>query len=366
MQFEVQKSVLLKAIADTNGAVEKRNTIEILQNIKIDVADDKVILTATDMDILISSEFACDMKSSGKTTVPAQMFFDIIRKIPDGAVLLKLENNTNLQIKSGRSKFSLPCIDAEEYPSLAEGEFSNFLEIEGAKFAKIIDQSRFAISLDESRYYLNGLYFQAYKSDQVNQIRAVATDGHRLALSFFDAEISETFAVIIPRKSVNEIRRIIEGVKNIKVAISRTKIKITADKSMILSKLIDGEYPDYQKVIPKNNSAIALIPKKPLFDCVDRVATMAMDKHKSIKVILENGKISFQIGSDENVIAFEEMEVNYSGERIETGFNAKYFLDIISHIENEEIIIRFRDSMAPALIEAKDLNSVFVIMPVRV
>jgi len=366
MQFEVQKSIILKAISDTNGAVEKKNTIPVLQNIKIDVADDRVVLSATDMDILITSSFECDMKNSGQTTVPAQMFFDIIRKIPEGPILVKLENKTNLQIKSGKSKYNLPCIDASEFPALSEGEMNQEIEIDAVKICKMIDKTRFAISNDESRYYLNGLFLQGYSKENLNQIRTVATDGHRLALSFMDNPIEQVFSVIIHRKSVNEIRRIIDGIKKIKVAVSRSKIRIIADKSMIISKLIDGEFPDYEKVLPKNNSHLALINRKNLFDCVDRVSTVANDKHRSVKVSVENGKMSLQVGSDDNPLAFEELDITYSGDRIETGFNSRYMLDIISQIDKEELMIRFRDGMSPALIEAQEMSSVYVLMPVRV
>jgi DNA polymerase-3 subunit beta len=366
MQFEVHKNIILKAISDTIGAVEKKNTIPVLQNIKIAVADDKVVLSATDMDILITSSFDCDMKNSGSTTVPAQMFFDIIRKIPDGLILIKLDNSLILQIKSGKSKYNLTCIDPSEFPALAETEMSNQISIDPLKLIKMIDKTRFAISNDESRYYLNGLFLQFYMQDDIKEIRTVATDGHRLALSFMDSDFAESSSVIIPKKSVNEIRRIIDGVKNVSINLSRTKIKIVADRTTIISKLIDGEFPDYQKVLPKNNTQIALIDRKNLFDCVDRVATVASDKHRSVKLIFETGKVSLQVGLDENPLAFEEMDINYSGEKIETGYNAKYLLDIIAQIDKEQIILKLKDSMSPTLIEAQDMSSIFVIMPVRV
>ena len=370
MQFEVAKQSLLKAISNVSGAVERKNTIPVLQNIKIEAQKtqegDKVILSATDMDILVTATFEADMKKSGVTTVPAQMFFDIVRKIPEGAIMISQESPTILQIKSGKSKYSLPCIDAAEFPNLSEGELGEEIEIKSEDLMKMIDKTRFAISNDETRYYLNGLFFQAFQKDEKIEIRTVATDGHRLALSFLDSDLTKPFGIIIPRKSVNEIRRIIEGAKKIKIAVSRAKIKIIADKSTIVSKLIDGEFPDYDKVLPKNNTHWALVNRKIFFDCVDRVSPVASDKHRSVKVIVENGKMSLQVGSDENSLAFEELDVNYSGERIETGFNSRYLLDIIAQIDKEELIIRFRDGMSPALIEAQDMNSVYVIMPVRV
>ena len=367
MQFEVAKQVLLKAIANVNGAVEKKNTIPVLQNIKIEAKDDKVVLLATDMDILVTSSFESDMKTSGSTTVPAQMFFDIVRKIPDGSsVMISQDSPTIMQIKSGKSKYSLPCIDASEFPNLSEGELSEEIEVEAEKFAKMIDKTRFAISNDETRYYLNGLFLQALQKDSGFELRTIATDGHRLALSFLVSDLKAPFGVILPKKSVAEIRRIIDGSKKVKIAVSRVKIKITTDQTTIVSKLIDGEFPDYDKVLPKNNTQIAVINRRNFFDCVDRVSTVATDKHRSIKLIIENGKMSLQVNTNDGSFAYEELDVNYSGERIETGFNSRYLLDIIGQIDKEELLMRFKDGASPALIEAKDMSSVFVIMPVRI
>lgn len=367
MQFEVAKQVLLKAIANVNGAVEKKNTIPVLQNIKIEAKDDKVVLLATDMDILVTSSFESDMKTRGSTTVPAQMFFDIVRKIPDGSsVMISQDSPTIMQIKSGKSKYSLPCIDASEFPNLSEGELSAEIEVEAEKFAKMIDKTRFAISNDETRYYLNGLFLQALQKDSGFELRTIATDGHRLALSFLISDLKAPFGVILPKKSVAEIRRIIDGSKKVKIAVSRVKIKITTDQATIVSKLIDGEFPDYDKVLPKNNTQIAVINRRNFFDCVDRVSTVATDKHRSVKLIIENGKMSLQVNTNDGSFAYEELDVNYSGERIETGFNSRYLLDIIGQIDKEELLMRFKDGASPALIEAKDMSSVFVIMPVRI
>lgn len=367
MQFEVAKQILLKAISSVNGAVEKKNTIPVLQNIKIEANNDKVVLSATDMDILITSSFESDMKKGGSTTIPAQMFFDIVRKIPDSSnIMISQESGTVLQIKSGKSKYSLPCIESGEFPNLSEGELGEEIEIESGQLIKMIDKTRFAISNDETRYYLNGLYLQAMKKDSGFELRTVATDGHRLALSFFTVDLKIAFGVILPKKSVAEIRRIIDGTKKLKISVSRVKIKIIAGQVTIVSKLIDGEFPDYDKVLPKNNNQIAVINKKIFFDCVDRVSTVATDKHRSVKMILENGKMNLQVSTSDGSFAYEEMDISYSGEKIETGFNARYLLDIIGQVDKEELMMRFKDGFSPALIEAKDLNSAFVIMPVRI
>jgi DNA polymerase-3 subunit beta len=370
MQFEVAKNLLLKAIASVNGAVEKKNTIPVLQNIKIDAKDDKVLLSATDMDVLITSAFESDMKTGGSTTVPAQMFFDIVRKIPEGNIMISQESPTILQIKSGKSKYSLPCIEASEFPNLSEGELGEEVVVEADKLAKMIDKTRFAISTDETRYYLNGLYLQSMQKDSANgsefELRTVATDGHRLALSFLVTELKTAFGVILPKKSVAEIRRIIDGVKSLKIAVSRVKIKVVADQTTIVSKLIDGEFPDYDKVLPKNNTQIAVINKKIFFDCIDRVSTVATDKHRSVKLTVENGKMNLQVSTNDGSFAYEELDVTYTGDKIETGFNSRYLMDIVGQIDKEELLMCFKDSASPAIIEAKDMTSVFVIMPVRI
>lgn len=368
MQFEVSKQVLLKAISSVNGAVEKKNTIPVLQNIKITAENDKIVLHATDMDIMVTSSFEADMKKSGSTTVPAQMFFDIVRKISDSAnILLSQESESILQIKSGKSKYNLPCIDASEFPNLSEGELGEEIEVPSEELAKMIDKTRFAISNDETRYYLNGLYLHAFEKETGFELRTAATDGHRLALSFLPLDKLKTaFGIIIPKKSVAEIRRVIDGSETVKVSVSRVKIKIISNQTTIVSKLIDGEFPDYDKVLPKDNKQIALINKKEFFDCVDRVSTVATDKHRSVKLILENGKLELQVNTNDGSFAQEEMDVNYSGDKIETGFNSRYLLDIIGQINKEELMMRFKDSNSPAILEAKDMSSIFVIMPVRI
>lgn len=368
MQFEVSKPVLLKAIASVNGAVEKKNTIPVLQNIKIEVVDNRINMAATDMDILVTTAFEADVRTAGTTTVPAQMFFDIVRKIPDLSNIMILQDTpTILQIKSGKSKYNLPCIEAGEFPNLSEGELDKEVEIESDKLAKMIDKTRFAISSDETRYYLNGLFLQSFKNEGGYELRCVATDGHRLALSYAASDdLNVEFGVILPKKSVAEIRRIIDGKEKIKISVSRVKIKIVAGNATIVSKLIDGEFPDYDKVLPKNNGQLAVIDKKAFFDCVDRVSTVATDKHRSVKLTVENGKMNLQVSTSDGSFAYEEFDVGYTGEKIETGFNSRYLLDVIGQIDKEELWMKFKDGASPALLEAKDMHSTFVIMPVRV
>lgn len=366
MQFEVQKSLLQKAISDVYGAVEKKNTISVLQNVKIEAKQNKIDLFATDMDILVNSNFQCEIAKEGSTTVPAQMFFDIIRKIPESKILIDQTSENQLTIKAGKSIYNLPCIDASEFPSLSEGDLGDETQVDSQKLCRMIDKTRFAISNDETRYYLNGLFLQAVSNDQIKEIRTVATDGHRLAIASSSIDHQQNFGVIIPKKSVNEIRRIIDGSKTIKIQVSRVKIKISTDNSVIISKLIDGEFPDYEKVLPKNNPHAIKLTKKHFFDSIDRVSTLANDKHRSIKLAIETGKINLQVSTNEGSFAHEEIDVDYASDKIETGFNSRYLLEVIGQVDKDELTIHFKDGFSPALVEANDLGAKFVIMPIRI
>ncbi len=368
MQFKVDKSTLLKSLSSVNGAVEKKNTIPVLQNVKISAENGKIILSATDMDILITAVFQTEMQSNGQTTVPAQMFYDIIRKIPESnSIQISQESPNLLQISSGKSKYNLPCIDASEFPSLSEGELEEEVEIKSKDLSQMIDKTRFAISSDETRYYLNGLFLQSIKTDGGFELRSVATDGHRLAMSKSKNDnLKSEFGVILPKKSVNEIKRIIDSAETIKISVSETKIKIITENATILSKLIDGEFPDYEKVVPKGNDKIALINKKALFDSVDRVSTVASDKHKSVKLTIEDNKITLQINANDGSYAHEELEANYQEEKVEIGFNSRYLLDVIGQVDKEELSMKFKDGNSPSLVEAKDFSAIYVIMPVRI
>ena len=374
MQFQISKSAILKALTNVSGAVEKRNTIPVLLNVKIEAIDGGLNLTATDMDIVITSSAEALITKQGSTTIPAQLFFDIIRKIPDTAdINIELEEGgSNIKITYSRSKFSLPCLDPVEFPILSEGDMPVNFNIKTAELIKIIDQTKFAIPSDETRQYLNGLFLHSLVVNGNIELRAVATDGHRLALaSSQQSSLTQIISgaisgVIIPKKTVYEIRKIIEGNEDANIAFSKAKIKVISGNSTIISKLIDGDYPEYDRVIPKGNDKIVKVDRKLLFDAVDRVATVAVDKNKSIKVILENNQMILQVKTNDSGDGSEEIEVNFSETIIETGFNSRYFLEIIGQINKDKINLNFRDGVSPVIINTDDQNSLYVIMPIRV
>lgn len=370
MKFEISKALILKALSNVNGAVEKRNTIPVLLNVKIEAKNGKIDLTATDMDIVIVSSSLANVKKDGATTVPAQLFYDVVRKIPDGVnidVALS-EDKSNIKISYGKFKFSLPCIDPAEFPVLSEGEMAVNFNIKSAELIKIIDQTKFAISSDETRFYLGGMFLHATQGAKGIELRGVATDGHRLALAS-SSQSSLTSAiggVIIPKKTINEIRKIIEGNEESEVSFSKAKIKVKSGGSTVISKLIDGEFPEYDKVIPKGNDKMVKVDRKLLFDAIDRVATIATDKNKSIKFVLSEGKITLQVSTSDGGNADEEIEASFKGGTIETGFNSRYLLEIVGQIDQDQININLKDGNSPALINTGDNSGLYVIMPVRI
>ncbi len=369
MKFQINKIAIVKALSNVNGAVEKRNTIPVLLNVKIEAKNGRLTLTATDMDIVITSSAEALINQEGCSTVPAQLFYDIIRKIPDNSdITVELTTDSILKIIYGKSKFSLPCLDSTEFPVLSEGDMTFNFNIKSSELIKIIDQTKFAIPTDETRFYLNGLFFHSIEKDGDFELRAVATDGHRLALaSSRQSSIDKIIpGIIIPKKAIIEIRKIIEGNEDVNISFSKAKIKVESGNSVVISKLIDGEFPEYERVIPKQNDKIVKVDRKAIFSAVDRVATIANDKNKSIKLLLEENKITFQVKNNDNGDGSEEIEVNFTGDSIETGFNSRYFLEIIGQINKEEINIHFKDGTSPALIDTKDNDSLYVIMPIRI
>lgn len=372
MQFEIGKSSLLKILSNVNGAVERKNTIPILLNVKIEARAGKLNFTTTDMDIVITATTSeATIIEEGATTIPAQLLYDIVRKIPEGVTInLQLQDNGNLAvIKYGKSKFTLPCLDPIEFPVLSEGEMTHNFIVSSTELARIIDKSKFAISNDETRYYLNGLFLHVTKNNEGKfELRGVATDGHRLALSSFEHAdfVEEIPGIIIPRKTVNEIRRIIDGEGSIKISLSKSKIQVKCSNATIISKLIDGQFPQYNQVIPKHNDKIVEIDKKTIFDAIDRVATIANDKHRTIKLVLESGKILLQVSSSDGGFADEEIAIGFEGDKIEAGFNSRYLMEIISQINSDSISFKFNDNFSPVIVNSPEMSGLYVIMPVRV
>lgn len=374
MKFVAEKEDLVKALNNVSGAVGKKNiTIAILLNIKLEVKGSALSLTGTDLDIVVTSNIKVSSAKDGATTVPSQLFFDIAKKIPDGsqiAVELKSEGKI-MEIKYGKSKFKLPCLNSDDYPVIEEGKAEKSFEMKTQDFVDIIDKTRFAISSDETRYYLNGIYFHSKEVGKGKKTRGVATDGHRLAMveTEMPKKCDDIGGVIIPKKTVGEMRKILEGAEStVKVSLSKSKIKLETKNTVIVSKLIDGEYPDYEKVIPPENDKVVKINKKLLAESIDRVSTVATDKHRAIKLSVTKNTLTLQVNTAEGGFGNEELKIAYDKEDfIEIGFNSRYMLDILSQMSSNKVMIKFKDGNSPAILQGEnEQNALFVLMPVRI
>ena len=363
MKFTIDRSSFLKPLGHIYSVVERRNTIPILSNVLIESDASKVSFTATDMDMDIVETVGCIVSSQGKLTVSAHTLYDIVRKLPDGSEIQIELIDLNVEVSAGKSRFILPTLPVDDYPIMTEIEKGNEFSLEAVDLANLIDNTKFAISSEETRYYLNGIYLHVpdIKSDK---LRAVATDGHRLA----QAEVpipkgAENMpGVILPRKAVGEVRKLIDSTDGlVTIIISKTKAKFIFPTSILTTKLIDGSFPDYQRVVPKENLNKLLVSNSHFSKAIDRVSTVSMEKSRAVKLSLSNNVLLLQVNSHDLGNASEELDVNYTSDPIDIGFNARYLLDISGQIQGKDI------ELSPALITDPDQEGViFVLMPMRV
>ena len=367
MKISIDRGILLKALNHVQSVVERRNTIPILSNVKIDANEKNISLIATDLDLEIIEFIDANVSVSGSTTVSAHTLYDIVRKIPEESMIeIELKSNDQMEIKSGQSNFDLPCLPDEDFPEMSSGEMPCGFSIESSDLARLIDKARFAISTEETRYYLNGIFLHSVE----NELRSVATDGHRLACikSDLPAGAEDIPSIIIPRKTVGEVRKLIEDSSGaLEIKVSDTKIQFNFNDIQLTSKLIDGTFPDYERVIPKNNDKELLIETRVFASSIDRVATISSDKSKAVKFLLKDGALTLTVVNPEAGKAIETTPVDYNYEELEIGFNARYLLDIASQIDGSNILFALEGSGSPALIaDSDDSQATYVLMPMRV
>ncbi len=372
MKLTIERAALLKSLTHVQSVVERRNTIPILANVLIEAKDGKLGLTATDMDLAIVERVEAEIAQPGATTAPAHTLYDIVRKLPEGAQAeMTFDGGTGrLTLKSGRSRFALACLPVEDFPAMAEGELPSRFALSAADLKGLIDHTRFAISTEETRYYLNGIYLHAAQSDGIDVLRAVATDGHRLArVEMPLPEGAEGMpGVIVPRKAVNELRKLIEDSgESVSVALSETKIRFAFDGIVLTSKLIDGTFPDYERVIPEGNENVLHVACRDFAEAVDRVSTISTEKSRAVKLTLDKGSLVLSATSPENGTATEELEVTYDAPHLEIGFNSRYLLDIAQQIEGDGAEFVMADAASPTLVrDVADGSALYVLMPMRV
>jgi DNA polymerase III subunit beta len=372
MKVTVERSELLKSLGHVHRVVERRNTIPILANVLLHGDRSKLSLKATDLDIEVTDTIAAEVAPGGSTTVPAHMFFDIVRKLPEGAqiVLESSGDRAALAIRAGRSRFTLQTLPESDFPDLAAGEMTHKFALKASDLKRLVDKTQFAISTEETRYYLNGIYLHAAGTAKAQTLRAVATDGHRLAQ--MELELPKGAVgmpgVIVPRKTVGEVHRLIDDPEaEVTIELSPGKIRFTIGDTVLTSKLIDGTFPDYARVIPANNDKQLIVDRKEFEAAVDRVSTVSSERGRAVKLSVNAGRLLLSVTNPDSGSANEELEVEYEADPIDIGFNSRYLLDIAAQIESEAAVLRLADPGSPTLIQDKEQRgALYVLMPMRV
>jgi DNA polymerase-3 subunit beta len=372
MRIIIERSNLLKTLSHVHRVVERRNTIPILSNVLVRTENGALRLKATDLDLEITETVPASGEQEGGTTVPAHLLYDIVRKLPDGAEV-KLATNadgTHMTVTSGRSNFRLQCLPEQDFPDITAGSFSHAFKISGASLARLIERTQFAISTEETRYYLNGIFLHTIEVDGKLALRAVATDGHRLARAEMEAPAgSEGMpGIIVPRKTVGELQKLLDGTQDeVGVELSDSKIRFTIGEVVMTSKLIDGTFPDYQRVIPQGNDKALTLDRQSFSAAVDRVSTISSERGRAVKLAVSGGQLTLTVNSPDSGTATEELAVGYESDDIEIGFNAKYLLDITGQLSGEDAVFMLADAGSPTLIkDGGDDGTLYVLMPMRV
>ena len=375
MKATIERATLLRSLGHIQSVVERRNTIPILSNVLIEAAEGGAVkIMATDLDLqVVETMPAAAVDTPGAITVSAHLLFDIARKLPEGSQVSLEAADNRLAIKAGRSRFHLPTLPRDDFPVIVEGDLPTSFEIPAKVLAELIDRTRFAISTEETRYYLNGIFLHVADDDKP-VLKAAATDGHRLARYTIDQpEGADGMPdVIVPRKAVAELRKVLEESLdgNVQVDLSASKIRFTLGGEggvVLTSKLIDGTFPDYSRVIPTGNDKLLKLDPRSFFEGVDRVATIATEKTRAVKMGLEPDKVTLTVTSPDNGTAAEELPADYKADGFEIGFNATYLKDILSQIDSDTVELHLADAGAPTLIRKDEKSpALYVLMPMRV
>ena len=372
MKISIERGTLLKAVAQAQSVVERRNTIPILANVLMEAEGDQVSFRATDLDIEVVDRAPAMVERPGVTTVSAVMLHESVRKLPDGALVTLADDPAagRLTVTAGKSTFNLATLPKEDFPVMASSEYATNFAAPAPVLRRLFDKAKFAISTEETRYYLNGVYMHVSAGEDGPVLRCVATDGHRLAR--IDAALPPGAegmpGVIVPRKTVNELRKLLDDDEaQIAVSVSETKVRFATPAITMTSKVIDGTFPDYTRVIPMNNSRRLEVDATDFAKAVDRVATVSSERSRAVKLSLDEDRLILSVNAPDSGAAEEELAVAYGDERLEIGFNAKYLLEIASQVDRENAVFLFNSSGDPTLMrEGNDTSAVYVVMPMRV
>lgn len=371
MHFTIEREIFVKALARVQGIVEKRSTIPILSNVLIQAENDTIRLIATDLEVGMKTSYPATVKKSGKITVSAKKLFEIIREFPEGEVSFISKENCWIELRCGKAIFNIVGLSPEEFPYFPETENQTFIQIPAELLKQMVEKTAYAISTDETKYNLNGIYFREVELDGEKTLRLVATDGHRLALYQANIDVSEIpqvqTGVILPRKGIQELRKITEeGNGEIELGFFDNNAVVQRDQTTVVMRLVDGEFPDYERVIPKTRDQEALVDRDALLHVLKRISILASERSRGVKMQLSPNVLELSSSNPELGEAREDLEIDYQGPEVTIGFNARYLLDILQNIDDETIEMIFKDQVSPTMISPqnnKDYQT--VIMPMR-
>jgi DNA polymerase III subunit beta len=372
MRLVIERSELMRALGHVTSVVERRTTIPILSNVLLKAVGTSLELKATDLEREVVEAVSAQVDQPGAITVPAHMLNDIVRKLPEGSEveMVRDAERERLTIRAGQSRFALQTIAADDFPDLAAGEMSHTFEMPASDLKSLIEKTRFAISTEETRYYLNGIYLHTAERGGQPTLRAVATDGHRLAQLDVDRPRGAEGmpGVIVPRKTVHELHRLIEATEAvITVGVSGSKIRFEIGPITLTSKLIDGSFPDYQRVIPQANDKSMKVSNSQFMSAVDRVSTIASERGRAVKLAIAPEKLVLSVTNPDGGSATEELAVDYGAAGLEIGFNARYLLDISGQLESDTLQFLLADPGSPTMVkDGGDDRALYVLMPMRV
>jgi DNA polymerase III subunit beta len=371
MEFKIDRDKFLKSLSHAYGIIEKKTTLPILSNILIEAKNSKIKITATDLDIIYFEEVTPEaIIKEGTTTVSANILYDILRKLqPNAKVELTLQNANKLKLISGNSKFNLLCLPSENFPLSDENIQQKSFEVDPKKFLKLLNKAKISISNDETRHYLNGIYLHKLKLENKLFLCGVATDSHRLSSSSLEiTEDTNIEPVILPKKTIFQLIALLEE-NNVAVKISndKSKIKFELRTGVLISKVIDGRFPDYNKVIPTNNDKILEIQLNEFKNSIERVTTVSTDRKEGLKMSISKDGVQLSVNSPNSGEGIENVNATFNSEDINISFNSRYLSDIAAQIENEKIVINLKDPGSPVLIrDISDKNSFHVVMPMKI
>ena len=371
MQFTVKRDILLKSLNFVQGIVEKKNTLPILSNVLLQLKNNKLSIIATDLDIVFYDEIdEVKIVKEGSTTTSAAILYDILRKISSNSELnVDLKNENKLSLKSDNSDFNLLCLPTDNFPTFADEFEESDILLNNNRFLKLLNKTKIAISNDDTRHYLNGIYLHLTEAHGRSFLTGVATDSHRLSSSSLEIENVGNFSsLILPRKTVLQLCSLLtESTEKLSMQVSENKIRFSMGSIKLISKVIDGKFPDYKKVVPTNNEKALVLPSKDFINSIERVTSVSLDRKEGIKLTINKDNVQLSVNSANSGDGNEIIKANFNSDNINISFNSKYLIDIASEIEDKNIKMNLKDSVSPVLIEdASDKNSYYVIMPMKI